>query len=145
MSQKKYFNRLIFDGYPRTVNQAKNLELSLKKFNQNILCVLSLKVDKKNIVKRVIGRLICSKCGLIFNEFFNPPNKKNHICGSEFLHKRSDDKQSTIETRYETYLKQTIPIVDFYNDKNLLHEINGIREITSIYKEICTIISALKG
>ena len=92
-----------------------------------------------------MGRQICSKCGLIFNEYFNSASKRDHKCGVNFLQKRSDDNQSTIETRYETYLKQTAPIVDYYKDKNLLYEINGVGEISNIYAEIKAIISGLKG
>ena len=144
LSQKQYFNRLIFDGYPRTLNQVKNLELLIKKFNQKILCILCLNVDKEKIIKRVIGRQICSKCGQTFNEFFNPPDKSNYECGLKFLEKRSDDQEKTIKIRYETYLKQTAPIINFYKDKKLVHEINGEGEISSIYEEIRTIINSVK-
>jgi len=145
LSQRKYFNRLVFDGYPRTFNQTISLEDSLKKFKQKILCVLSLNVDKEVLIKRIIGRINCSKCGLTFNEFFYPADNKNHHCGSGFLVKRSDDQKSTIEARYETYLKETMPIISFYKEKNLLHEINGMDEITHIYEQIYGIISTLKG
>ena len=145
LSEKKNINRLIFDGYPRTLNQAKSLELLLNKFDQRINCVLSLNVEKDIIIKRIMGRQICSKCGLTFNEFFNPSDNKNHDCDVKFLVKRSDDQESTIMTRYDTYLKQSLPIINFYKEKNLLHEINGSGKIASIYKEIYAIISALKG
>ena len=144
MSKENYSNRLIFDGYPRTINQAKNLELSLSKFNQKISCVIKLKIDKDTIVKRILGRVLCSKCGLIFNEFFKVPDN-NHKCDSRFLQKRSDDTKTTIENRYETYVRETKPIVDFYKDKNFLYEINGKNEISSIYDEISRIIGGLKG
>ena len=144
LSQKQYFNRLIFDGYPRTLNQVKNFELLIKKFNQKILCILSLNVNKEKIIKRVMGRRICSKCGLAFNEFFNPPDKLNYECGLKFLEKRSDDQEKIIKIRYETYLKQTVPIINFYKDKKLVHEINGEGEISSIYEEIRTIITSVK-
>ena len=78
----KLNNRLIFDGYPRNLNQAKNLNLLLKKNNQKISSVISLNVEKDIIVKRILGRLVCSKCGLIFNKYFNPSNnssEKNDI------------------------------------------------------------------
>ena len=89
LSEKTFHNRLIFDGYPRNLNQAKTLENSLNKFNQEISCVLSLNVDKEIIIKRILGRQICSKCGLIFNEFYNPGNKKEYECNLKFLEKGS--------------------------------------------------------
>jgi len=143
LSNKKYFNRLIFDGYPRNLNQAKTLDEMIKKSNQKISCVLSLNVDKDVIIKRILGRQICSKCGLIFNKFFNPPNANNHKCDPTFLKIRSDDNEKTIENRYENYLKETLPILNFYKNLNLLHEINGMHEISKIYEEIRRIIDPL--
>ena len=145
LSNKKYYNRLIFDGMPRTLIQAKELENSLSKFNQKLYCVFSLNVNKETIVKRIMGRQICSKCGLTFNEYFNVLDTTKHECGSQYLEKRSDDNKSTVEARYETYLKQTKSIINFYKDRNFLYEINGEGDILSIYKEICGIITTLKG
>ena len=81
VSNKVYENRIIFDGYPRNLNQAKCLDSLTKKYNQKISCVLNLRVDFNIIVKRILGRQICSKCSLIFNEFFYPSTNKNHKCG----------------------------------------------------------------
>ena len=86
---------MIFDGYPRNFNQVKHLDILVKKYNQKISYVLSLKVNQDVIIKRIIGRQVCSKCGLVFNEFFNPPTKENHHCDIKFLQKRSDDNEKT--------------------------------------------------
>ena len=67
LSDKKYFNRLVFDGYPRNLTQAKNLDILLKKYNQKISCVISLNVDKNIVIKRILGRQMCTNCELIFN------------------------------------------------------------------------------
>ena len=67
ISNKLYFNRLIFDGYPRNMNQTKILDILLKKYNQEISYVLSLKVDEVAIIKRISGRQLCIKCGSVFN------------------------------------------------------------------------------
>ena len=64
-------NRMIFDGYPRNLNQAKKLDLLLNKHNQKIFSVISLNVDKEIVVKRILGRVVCLKCGSTFNKFFN--------------------------------------------------------------------------
>ncbi len=143
LSDKKYFNRLIFDGYPRNVSQAKHLDSSIKKYNQKILCVLNLKVDKDVVIKRIIGRQVCLKCGLAFNEFFNPATKENHNCGSKFLQKRSDDNEKTAKNRFKTYTKKTLPILDHYKKQNLLYEIGGMDDIIVIYEEIRRIIYSL--
>ena len=144
LSNKTYFNRVIFDGYPRNLNQVKNLYILIKKYNQKISCALSLKVDQEIIIKRILGRQVCSKCGLIFNEFFNPSKKNNHVCDSKFLYKRSDDNEKTIRNRFVTYHKETLPILDYYRNQNLLYEIDGMRDISIIYKEIRQIIRSLE-
>ena len=144
LSNKKYYNRLIFDGYPRNLNQATNLDNLINKYNQNISSVLNLKVDKEIIIKRILGRQICSKCGLIFNEFFKPATKKNHDCDSKFLQKRPDDNEKTIKSRFETYASETLPVLDHYRDQELLYEIEGKGDIHEIYKEIHQIIYSLE-
>ena len=136
----KNYNRLVFDGYPRNISQAKYLDSFLKKYNEYIVCVISLKVDKDTIIKRILGRQICSKCTATFNEFFNPSNDINHPCGQEFLEKRADDSELTINKRFQTYVNQTLPILKHYQSKKLLREINGIGDISAIYKEISQIM-----
>ena len=143
LSDKKYFNRLIFDGYPRNINQAKHLDVLIKKYNQKISCVLCLRVDQDVIIKRIMGRQVCSRCELIFNEFFNPATKENHNCGSNFLQKRSDDNKKAIKSRFNAYIKETFPILEYYKNQNLLYEIDGVGDISLIYKEIHRIIRSI--
>ena len=138
-------NKLIFDGYPRNLNQAKNLDLLLKKYSQNIACVISLLVDKEIIIKRILGRQICKKCGLIFNEYFKPSSKKNHKCGESFLEKRDDDTEEITKSRFDTYTKETFPLMNYYKKQNLLNEIHGKGEITQIYEQIRKIITSLEA
>ena len=144
LSDKKFYNRLIFDGYPRNLEQAINLDLHIKKYKQKISCVLSLNVDKESIIKRILGRQTCTNCGLIFNEYFCPASSINHSCDPKFLNKRSDDNEKTILNRFETYLNKTLPILDFYKEQNLLHRINGMAKIDQIFDEICGIIASLE-
>ena len=144
ISNKKFYNRLIFDGYPRNLKQAKNLDSQIKKYKQKISCVLSLNVDKESIIKRISGRQTCVNCGLIFNEYYYPASSKNHSCDPKFLNKRSDDNKKIIINRFETYLNKTLPILDFYKEQNLLHQINGMAKIDQIFDEICGIIASLE-
>ena len=141
---KKNYNRLIFDGYPRNLTQAKNLDSQIKKNKQKISYVFSLKVDKETVIKRILGRKICSNCGLIFNDYYYPPSNKDHFCDPKFLSKRSDDNEKIVINRLETYLSITLPILDFYKDQNLLHQINGVAKIDQIFDEICDIIGPLE-
>ena len=144
ISNKSYKNRLIFDGYPRNLNQAKNLDLLMKNHNQNISLVFSLKVDRPVIIKRILGRQICVKCGLTFNKFFNPASHESHKCEEKFLKSRSDDNETAIKNRFETYTKETLPILDYYEKQNLLTNIDGTKKIDEIYEEIRQIINSLK-
>ena len=86
---------------------------------------------------------MCSKCGLIFNQFFNPSTENNHKCDSKFLQKRSDDTDKTIKIRFDIYNKETLPVLDFYRNQNLLSEIDGMKQINAIYGEIREIIHSL--
>ena len=103
-------NRLIFDGYPRTVSQAKNLESLLIKSNQEIEYIFFLNVNKDSILKRIEKRKI--------------------------LEKRSDDDANTILKRYDAYMEITKPVLDFYSSKSNFHEIDGSLEIEAISGKI---------
>ena len=144
LSNKSYYNRLIFDGYPRTMNQAEHLDVLVKKYNQKISYVFNLKVNKDSIIKRFLGRQVCSKCGLIFNEFYYPSTNENHLCDPKFLQKRSDDNEKTVRKRFDMYTKETSPILNYYRDQNLLHEVDALIDISLISKEICRIIYSLE-
>jgi len=144
LSNKSYYNRLIFDGYPRTMNQAEHLDVLVKKYNQKISYVFNLKVNKDSIIKRFLGRQVCSKCGLIFNEFYYPSTNEKHLCDPKFLQKRSDDNEKTVRKRFDMYTKETSPILNYYRDQNLLHEVDALIDISLISKEICRIIYSLE-
>ena len=141
----EYKNRIIFDGYPRNIPQAKNLEILLKKYDQKIDLVLKLSVTLETIKKRISGRSICSLCGKIYNDYFNPPPKDTDCCSSKFLQKRGDDTLEVATKRFQTYEIATEPLLDFYKKLNLLKEVNGERPIDQIYKEISEIMSLIEG
>jgi adenylate kinase len=145
ISQKKYKNRLIFDGYPRNLLQAKNLSYLLKKYDQKIDLVLKLSVSLDVIKKRITGRAVCSICGKIYNEFFNPAPVNSDCCASKFLQKRSDDILSIAIKRYQTYEKSTEPLIEFYKQLNLLKVVNGESSISRINEEIGGLIDTIEG
>ena len=108
-------NKLIFDGYPRSINQAKNLDLLLDKSDQKIDFVFFLNVNKETIIKRIQKRKI--------------------------LEKRSDDELDTILKRYDTYMETTKPVLNFYSKNANFHEIDGSDEIEQITNKIDTFIN----
>ena len=145
VSKEVYKNRIIFDGYPRNISQAKNLDLLLNKYNQKIDVVLKLSVSIETIKKRISGRSVCSLCGKIYNEFYNPAPKDKNCCSSKFLQKRGDDTIEVATRRYKTYENSTEPLLDFYKKLNLLKVINGESPIDQIYQEISDIMSIIEG
>lgn len=136
----KFRDRIIFDGYPRTVDQAKNLDLILKESNQKIDLIISLVVPREIIEKRIIGRVTCDKCNLTLNEFFNKEEINLHPCGKEFFAKRKDDNLETIMSRYDIYTKTTEPVLNFLSKNSNFQEIDGTLEIEEITTKIDTFI-----
>ena len=132
----KFRDRIIFDGYPRNVDQAKNLELILREFDQIIGHIIFLNVSKNTIEKRLMGRMTCDKCNMTLNEFFNKEQIELHPCGKEFLKKRRDDNFDVVVARYDTYMKTTTPVLDFYSKKENFTEIDGAAEIDQITNKI---------
>ena len=132
-----YRNRIIFDGYPRNITQAENLEVMLNEDNQSINFILFLKVNREIIEKRILGRITCEKCNKTFNEFFDKKEDiENHECEKKYLKKRKDDNRETIITRYEEYIKKTKPVLDFYSSRNYFYEIDGSLQIDEIRAKI---------
>jgi len=137
----KFRDRIIFDGYPRNVEQAKNLELILTEFNQSIGYVIFLNVSRDIIEKRIMGRVTCEKCHMTMNEFFNHEQINLHPCGKEFLKKRKDDDNlDVVIARYDTYMKATKPVLDFYSNNVNFTEIDGAAEIDQITMKINAVL-----
>ena len=136
----RFRDRIIFDGYPRNVEQAKNLKIILEEFDQTIGHIISLSVSREIIEKRIMGRKTCKKCNITLNEFFNKKQIELHPCGKEFLVKRKDDNLETVVTRYDTYIKTTKPVLDFYSKNDNFTEIDGTAEIEAITNKINDIL-----
>ena len=132
----KFRDRIIFDGYPRNVDEAKNLEVILSEFDQTIGHIIFLNVSKDIIEKRIMGRMTCDKCNMTLNEFFNKEQIELHPCGKEFLKKRKDDNFDVVVARYETYMKTTKPVLDYYSKNENFTEIDGAGEIDQITNKI---------
>jgi len=137
----KFRDRIIFDGYPRSIDQAKNLDSILGKFDQKIYLIISLVVSREIIEKRIIGRVTCDKCNLTLNEFFNKAEIDLHPCGKEHFVKRKDDNLETIMSRYDIYTKTTEPVLNFFSKNSNFHEIDGTLEIDQITAKIDTFIN----
>ena len=137
----KFRDRIVFDGYPRNIEQAGNLKDILKEFNQVIGHIIFLNVSREIIEKRIMGRLTCDKCHMTLNEFFNKNEIELHPCGKEFLLKRQDDNLETVIARYDTYMNATNPVLDFYSKNAHFTEIDGTAEIEVITSKINAILN----
>ena len=136
ITNPKNRNKIIFDGYPRTFNQAKTLEIMLNEDNQSINFILYLNVSREIIEKRILGRIICEKCNKTMNKYLNKDEVDRHECEKKYLVKRKDDNQETIITRYEEYIKKTKPVLDFYSSRSYFHQIDGSEKIQVITDKI---------
>ena len=136
-----YRNKIIFDGYPRNLNQAENLELILNSDNQSINYILFLNVPRKIVEERILGRITCEKCNKIFNDFMDKEEIKNHQCGEIYLKKRNDDNLKTLINRYDEYMKKTKPVLDFYSSRNNFYEVDGSEKIEVISNKIEQILN----
>jgi adenylate kinase len=140
ISNLKFRDRIIFDGYPRNVQQAKNLELILSEFDQKIGHIILLNTSRDIIEKRIMGRMTCEKCNMTLNEFFNKKQIELHPCGKEFLIKRKDDNLETVIARYETYMNVTKPVLEFYSKNANFTEIDATAAIEKITTKINDIL-----
>ena len=145
VSNKEYEKRIIFDGYPRNLSQAENLNKLLSKYNQKIDIVIKLKVSLDVIKKRITGRLTCSKCLKTFNEFFSPPPRNKICCEGGILQKRDDDNVDVAVKRYETYEESTEPVLEFYKKMDLVKDLNGEMNIESIQSKISDYLTVIEG
>lgn len=131
----------MLDGFPRTVVQADALGNLLKKMGSKIDHVVSVEVDKEELVRRLTGRRTCRECGAMYHIMFNPP-KKNGICDKceGELYQRDDDNEATVRSRLDVYEKQTFPLIQYYKDKGLLRTIDGVGDINVIFERITSIL-----
>jgi adenylate kinase len=127
----------MLDGFPRTISQAEALDEILKSLNTQIDHVVNLKVDRSLLLARLTGRRICRSCGATYHELFNPPATAGVCdkCGGE-LYQRSDDTEEKVGTRLDEYINKTAPLLEYYESKGLLRELNGERDIDEVTAEL---------
>ena len=135
---------LLLDGFPRNTYQAEKLDEILEGKNSQIDYVFLLDVPKQTLADRITGRRLCKKCGSIYNVNIDSlkPNIDNVCdkCKTE-LTQRSDDNKETFDVRYNEYLEQTSPLIEYYQNKNILYKIDSIGTIDEIFNQIKNIIN----
>ena len=131
----------VLDGFPRTIPQAEELEAELIKSDQYIDCAINIIVPDSNIIRRMAGRRACVNCGGTYHIKHNPPIKENvcNTCGGDLV-LREDDKPETVEKRLSVYHIQTQPLIDFYQNKGILKEVDGTKDMKDVFSEIIHVV-----
>lgn len=136
-------NGYILDGFPRNLEQAKHYDEMLTDIDIDIGYVIIIDLDKEIAQERISSRLVCPKCGAVYsttNESTKPTtNNICDICSTTLVH-RNDDDVATYGVRYQTYLNDTTPLIEYYQNKNILFHVDGNKSTEEIFKEIVQII-----
>jgi len=133
LKQEDCAKGFVLDGFPRTISQAESLEEMLKKMGLMLQYVLSVQVPPGVIVERLAGRRTCKNCGALYHLLFDPSAREGVCdrCGGELL-QRDDDREETISARLNVYDTQTAPLVNYYRQRGLLREIDGVGSVEAI-------------
>jgi len=139
-------NGFILDGFPRTVAQADALKHMLVCMNMSIEHVVSMAVDKEELLQRITGRRTCRLCGKGYHVVFDPPSVSGRCdeCSGE-LFQRDDDQEETMRKRLDVYEDQTAPLITYYENESLLRSIAGVGSIDDIQQRILSIIQGTHG
>ncbi|HEX7318909.1 MAG TPA: adenylate kinase [bacterium] len=134
---------VLFDGYPRNLNQAQNLEKSLAQLELSITAAIELSLNNDEIIKRMTSRRFCTNCGRIYNLLTNPPAREGvcDICHGQLV-KRSDDEVDIINRRFQIYEEQTKPLVDYYKTLSVYKRIEASGSPQDVNAKIAAVINA---
>ena len=137
IKEKDCFTGFLLDGFPRTVNQAEQLDSVLTKMDVAIDKVININVRKETLIQRAVGRRVCRSCGATYHVIFKPTKKEGicDLCEGE-VYQREDDTEKTVSKRIEVYFNETQPLIEYYSKKQNLITINGEQDINKVYKDI---------
>lgn len=138
-------NGFILDGFPRTLVQADATEVMLDGKGLDLSVVIELRVDDKELVRRVSGRFSCAQCGTVYHDTDNKPSKEGICdkCGSTHFKRRPDDNAETMTKRLEVYYKETSPLIGYYHAKGKLKIVDGMAEMNKVTADIEKILGNL--
>lgn len=144
LSQNDCKNGFILDGYPRSVEQADILEDIIKEINKDEEAdfrAIYFDIDTNVLVERIVNRRSCPVCGEIYNLEFKPPKVEGHCDkdGAE-LTQRKDDTREVAQARFDTYFKETAPLIDYYKSKGVLRTINANGTIDEVWERLLEVI-----
>lgn len=139
-------NGYVLDGYPRSLEQARMLEEINKDVDKNTEAsfkAIYFDIDTQILIERIIYRQSCPKCGEIYNKKFKP-SKVENVCDKcgEALKTRADDNEEVAKARFETYFRETAPLIEFYEKKGVLHKIDANGSIDEVWDRLLKIVNA---
>ena len=134
----------LFDGYPRTVNQAQDLDSILKEVGKKIDCVINMNIEDEELVKRITGRRLCPVCGEIFNIYYKAPEKEGICdkCGAKLI-QRKDDNLESLTVRLQEYHKNTQPVIEYYEESGLVKHVDATKSVDGVFDEIRSVLKGL--
>ena len=134
-------NGYVLDGFPRTIPQADVLDKAVSELNDKIDYAINVDVKDDNIIRRMSGRRACLNCGATYHIVNVTPKKEGicDTCGSELVI-RDDDKEETVKARLLAYHEQTQPLIDYYNNKGILKEVDGTKDMNDVFADIVNIL-----
>ena len=121
----------MLDGFPRNMAQAEALETFGAQLGKPLNCVINIHVDPESLMERLTGRYICRNCGATYHKIFNPTKVEGTCdrCGEHEFYQREDDKPETVKNRLDVNIKMNTPLLDFYKNQGILHEVDGNQDI----------------
>lgn len=132
----------MLDGFPRTTPQAEALDQVLAEMGRKIEVVLNIFVPREVLLERILNRVTCNNCKTIYNLRFLDDHETCARCGGE-LGYRSDDRGEIARTRLEVYLEQTMPLLQYYQERQVLNSVDGNREAPEVFEEIREILEKI--
>ena len=132
----------LFDGFPRTVEQARALDEALAAQGGEIAATVLIDVSSEEITRRLGGRVSCAACGSVFHRIFNPPSDDQPCCGEVNLIQREDDQPQAIANRLQVYADQTEPLVAYYRDAGKLSTVNGEQSPEAVGRDLLAALDA---
>ncbi|MCI2789079.1 adenylate kinase [Staphylococcus warneri] len=135
----------LLDGFPRTIDQAEALNSIMAELDRNIDAVINIEVPEEELMNRLTGRRICENCGTTYHLVFNPP-KVEGICDLDGgkLYQREDDNPETVSNRLKVNVKQSKPILEYYDNKGVLKNIDGLKDIEEVTTDVIDILDQLQ-
>ena len=144
LSQDDIKAGFLFDGYPRTIAQAQDLDLILKEIGLKIDAVINLNIEDDELIKRITGRRLCPTCGEIFNIYYKAPAKEGICdkCGAELI-TRKDDNLESLTVRLQEYHKNTQPVIEYYDKAGLVANVDAKQGVDEVFDDIRKLLEGL--